>query len=151
MAQMTPLGVGLVGCGSVATNMHLNGWTRFPEKARLLAVFDVSAERANRMAALIQDAYRARAFEYSHDAARIAYGARDCSREEEYLRRAASARQAAEKPTVCVDLDKLLGDPRIEAVIVATPHHLHAPISAAALVAGKHVFSEGPMAINLEQ
>ncbi len=151
MGDSAPLGIGLIGCGSVATNMHLNGWTRFPEKARLLAVFDVSGERARRMAQMVQDAYAARAFEFSHRAVRIAYGQRDAQKEEAFMRRAAVARVAAEAPEVYTDLDRLLADPRIDAVIVATPHHLHAPISARALAAGKHAFSEGPMAINLEQ
>ena len=39
----------------------------------------------------------------------------------------------------------------IEAVMVATPDHMHAPISLAALRAGKHVYVEKPMAHTIEE
>lgn len=39
----------------------------------------------------------------------------------------------------------------IEAVMVATPDHMHAPIALAALRAGKHVYVEKPMAHTIEE
>jgi predicted dehydrogenase len=39
----------------------------------------------------------------------------------------------------------------IEAVMVATPDHMHAPITVAALRAGKHVYVEKPMAHTIEE
>ena len=44
------------------------------------------------------------------------------------------------------DLDALLADPELDAVILATPDRLHAPQAIAAARAGKHVFTEKPMA-----
>src|SRR6185295_16107647 len=45
--------------------------------------------------------------------------------------------------------EKLLADPEIEAVVLATPHTLHARQVAAAAAAGKHVFTEKPLALTL--
>lgn len=45
------------------------------------------------------------------------------------------------------DPDALLEDPRIAAVIIATPHAAHGPLATAALQAGRHVFVEKPLTI----
>jgi len=45
--------------------------------------------------------------------------------------------------------EKLLADPKIDAVVLATPHTLHARQVAAAAAAGKHVFTEKPLALTL--
>lgn len=47
------------------------------------------------------------------------------------------------------DWQALLADPDVEAVVIATPHHLHRDIAIAALSAGKHVLLEKPMATSL--
>ena len=44
------------------------------------------------------------------------------------------------------DLDTLLRDPQVDAVIVATPDALHEPQVIASAQAGKHVLCEKPMA-----
>jgi myo-inositol 2-dehydrogenase/D-chiro-inositol 1-dehydrogenase len=49
--------------------------------------------------------------------------------------------------TIFADWRGLVDDPSIEAVVVAAPNHLHAPIALAALGAGKHVLLEKPMAL----
>jgi predicted dehydrogenase len=43
---------------------------------------------------------------------------------------------------------KLLGDPQIDAVIIATPANSHCDLALAALDAGKHVLVEKPMALS---
>ena len=48
------------------------------------------------------------------------------------------------------DLDDVLGNPEVEAVVVSTPHHLHVPLGIEAAKAGKHVIVEKPMATTLE-
>jgi predicted dehydrogenase/NADPH:quinone reductase-like Zn-dependent oxidoreductase len=63
------------------------------------------------------------------------------------------AKQAAEKhdAAYCTsDYHEVLADPNVEAVVVATRHHLHKPIAMDAIAAGKHVFVEKPLAITVE-
>ena len=43
---------------------------------------------------------------------------------------------------------KVLADPKIDAIIVATPHTQRVEIITAAATAGKHVFTEKPLALN---
>jgi predicted dehydrogenase len=43
--------------------------------------------------------------------------------------------------------EKVLADPKIDAVVLATPHTQHAAQVAAAAKAGKHVFTEKPLAL----
>lgn len=49
------------------------------------------------------------------------------------------------------DYKKLLEDPLIEAVVIALPLHLHAPVAMEAMRAGKHVLCEKLMAWNVRQ
>ena len=48
------------------------------------------------------------------------------------------------------DLDAVLADDQVTAVIVATPAASHAPLARRALAAGKHVFVEKPLALSTE-
>ena len=69
-------------------------------------------------------------------------------------RRIESARSLAEQydiPHVCRDADELLDRNDVDAVGIATTHHLHHPIALAALAAGKSVFCEKPLALNGSQ
>jgi predicted dehydrogenase len=60
--------------------------------------------------------------------------------------RAAAFRSRVPSVRVISDLDALLADPELDAVIVATPPRTHHPIVRAALEAGKHVLVEKPLA-----
>ncbi len=51
-------------------------------------------------------------------------------------------------PKVEEDFRKILEDPEVDAVAIATPEHLHAPQAIMALVAGKHVYVEKPCSHN---
>jgi 2-desacetyl-2-hydroxyethyl bacteriochlorophyllide A dehydrogenase len=48
---------------------------------------------------------------------------------------------------VCRTAEELLGS-GLDAVLVATPHHLHAPLALEAISAGLHVMVEKPLALN---
>jgi predicted dehydrogenase len=61
---------------------------------------------------------------------------------------AAVRRQAKNEPQGRRDFRKILEDPAIDAVAVATPDHWHAPMSILALAAGKHVYVEKPCSHN---
>jgi len=52
----------------------------------------------------------------------------------------------------CVsDYTELLKDPSINTVLIATRHNLHAKMASDALKAGKHVFLEKPLAMNMDE
>jgi predicted dehydrogenase len=44
------------------------------------------------------------------------------------------------------DYLEIIGDPGVDAVLIATPHHLHTDIALLAAAAGKHILLEKPMA-----
>jgi predicted dehydrogenase len=48
------------------------------------------------------------------------------------------------------DFEAVLADPEVDAVIIATRHHLHTEMALAALRAGKHVLVEKPLALSSE-
>lgn len=63
------------------------------------------------------------------------------------------SRSAAEKfgfRYCSTDDSELLNDPEIDAVVIATRHHLHARQTLGALNAGKHVFCEKPLCLTEE-
>jgi predicted dehydrogenase/threonine dehydrogenase-like Zn-dependent dehydrogenase len=49
------------------------------------------------------------------------------------------------------DESKILSDPDVNTVVIATRHHLHARQVVAALKAGKHVFVEKPLCLNEQE
>src|SRR4051794_26263182 len=52
------------------------------------------------------------------------------------------------RPRLVADYRDVLTDDSVEAVYVATPHHLHAEIYVAAIEAGKHLLGEKPFGID---
>jgi predicted dehydrogenase len=54
-------------------------------------------------------------------------------------------------PKTYEDYLQMLQDPSIDAVVIATPEHLHYPMFMAALKAGKNIYVEKPLAHDIEQ
>jgi predicted dehydrogenase len=52
---------------------------------------------------------------------------------------------------VTADFDELLADPALDAIVVATPVVTHYDLARRALLAGKHVFVEKPMAVRASE
>ena len=68
---------------------------------------------------------------------------------------AASSRESAEAAALALRADRaaasaeeLVQDPDLDVVHICTPNHLHQPLAAAALAAGKHVICEKPLALD---
>jgi predicted dehydrogenase len=58
------------------------------------------------------------------------------------------ARRQTGIDAVHLDYGELLARPDVQAVVIATPNHVHAPIAKAAVAAGKHVLCEKPLALS---
>jgi len=56
----------------------------------------------------------------------------------------------SQNPKLYTNLEDMLNDPEIEAVVIATPLKYHGPMAVQALKAGKHVFVEKTMAYTIE-
>ena len=67
-----------------------------------------------------------------------------CDRSEQRLQ---SAVQAFPGVRTCTDMDRVISDPDIDAVIISTPPNTHAPIAMQLLRAGKHVVTEKPFCL----
>ncbi len=55
------------------------------------------------------------------------------------------------KPKSTKDYRDVLADPSIDAVVIATPEHLHHNMAIAALEAGKHIYVEKPLSHTIEE
>ncbi len=66
-------------------------------------------------------------------------------------RAAQIAASFGDRPQIKTDLRALLAMKELDAVVIATPDHWHAPASLLALAAGKHVYVEKPCAHNLRE
>ena len=68
-----------------------------------------------------------------------------------YTRRLEDAAKLSPGAKTYTDYRQLLDDPSLDAVLIATPQHLHAECFIAAMDAGKHVYQEKAMAFTVEQ
>ena len=68
-----------------------------------------------------------------------------------YTKRLEAVQVIAPAATLHLEYRRLLEDPSVDAVLIATPHHLHAEQFVSALDSGKHVYQERTMAFTVEQ
>jgi len=59
--------------------------------------------------------------------------------------------RATSGPRAVTDMRRLLDNPAIDAVVIATPDHWHTPAALLALEAGKHVYVEKPCSHNFRE
>lgn len=71
-----------------------------------------------------------------------------CDLAEDLVRRMAAVH---EPRATYNDLDALLADQAVEAVIIATADEFHVPLALRAAAAGKHVFIEKPLGVSVEE
>src|SRR5258706_2981415 len=67
-----------------------------------------------------------------------------------YTRRLENAKKLAPNAATYLDHRRLLDDKTIDAVLIATPQHLHCEHFTHAMQAGKHVYQEKTMAFNVD-
>jgi predicted dehydrogenase len=70
-----------------------------------------------------------------------------CDTYEPFLKR---GKEAAPKAEAFTDYKKIIDNKDVQAVIIATPSHLHTKIALEAMAAGKHVYCEAPLATTIE-
>jgi predicted dehydrogenase len=63
----------------------------------------------------------------------------------------AKVKAAAPSVEVAADWQEIVQRPDLDAVIVSVPNYLHCEVAVAAFEAGKHVFCEKPLGLNVEQ
>jgi predicted dehydrogenase len=103
------LNIGLIGCGGIM-HSHVEGWKVVADRAKIVAVADLSEDNA-----------RARVAQIGHPV------------------------------EIYRDWTDLLMHDSIDAVDIALPHHLHRDSIVAAAEAGKHILSENPLCLTLEE
>lgn len=130
-----PVRVGVIGTGDEG-NVLLGGCT--PDYVRVVAIADIRPFSVHR------------AF-HGDCSSPIANAARPG-----LIKKAGYSSEAEAKKNVKVydtpdGIMKLLDDDEVEAVIIALPLHLHAPVAIQAMLRGKHVLTEKLMAHNVAQ
>ncbi|MEX2285614.1 MAG: Gfo/Idh/MocA family oxidoreductase [Planctomycetaceae bacterium] len=74
-----------------------------------------------------------------------------CDPDKNHANQAASETKTNRLPTIVTDLRRVLDDKTVDAVVIATPDHWHAPAAILACDAGKHVYVEKPCSHNLRE
>jgi predicted dehydrogenase len=130
-----PVRVGVIGTGDEG-NVLIGGCT--PEYVRITAIADVRP----------YSVYRAFHGDWSSPAAQ---SARPGIIKKQGYASEAEARKSVKVYTGPDAIGQILDDDNVEAVIIALPLHLHAPVAIQAMLRNKHVLTEKLMAHNVAQ
>ncbi len=140
--------VGFVGCGGIARSLYTGIYGALAEIAQVVAVADLAPALADRRKRMLGHAYRSEA----HRARLAAADGRTSAEREAAAHRAEACEAAAEYDIRAYpDHEALLGDDEVELVCVFTPPVIRAVPIVAAAQAGKHVYTEGPLAKSVEE
>lgn len=61
------------------------------------------------------------------------------------------AKEQSRKPEMVADFRRMLDDAQVDAIVIATPNHWHAPATIFGCAAGKHVYVEKPCSYTAEE
>ena len=141
------LKVGFIGCGGIS-RLYTDIYAGMTDLAQVVATADLYPKLAEDRAEAIHEAYTAEAARQRA----LAINARDDEAREAARQMAEHAQAAANNDIRTYDgHEALLSDPEIDAVaVLTTPPIRGVPVVAAAR-AGKHVFTEGPMAKSVQE
>jgi predicted dehydrogenase len=133
-----PLNLAVVGVGGYAAHHAFLRAVHLYDNLEVVALCDVDERRVPP----VYEFWRERADEWAGSS-------------NEAERRAAGRyrRLLENRPAFFADFRRMLDemDDRIDAVVCATPDHTHAVVSAAAMRAGRHVFTEKPLTITVHE
>ena len=120
-----PVRAALIGCGDQG-NVLLNDSN--PEYVQFIAYCDIRPSQAERVKVGDPKSSQRSGFLWKYDL---------------------NEQQFQQQVRFYDDYQRLLQDPDIELVVIALPSHLHHAVVMDALAAGKHVFCESPMALDV--
>ena len=139
--------VGFVGCGGIS-RLYTDIYADLVEIAQVVAVADLVDDLAERRRGVLSQAYIAEA----HRARLLAAEARDENGRVSQLRRAEAAETAARiEIRKYRHYEELLKDDAIQVVVLLTPPLIRGEPTIAAAEAGRHIFTQGPMATSVEE
>jgi len=142
------LRVGIVGCGGITRALYVRVYALVADIARVVAVADLDEGRANHVRTVLGDAYNSEAYRSRV----LAADARKPEERDAYLRKAELAASAAtHKIRRYRDHEELLKDNEVDVMVLLTPPPVRAEPTIAAAEAGRHIFTEGPMARSVEE
>ena len=141
------LKVGFIGCGGIS-RLYTDIYAGMTDLAQVVATADIFPDMAQDRAAAIHEAYTAEAARQRA----LAINARSDDDRQAAQKLAEDAQAAADNDIRSYDgHEALLKDPEIDAVLVLTTPPVRGVPVVAAAQAGKHIFTEGPMAKSVQE